>query len=365
MNTETSGQLLGTLPQTVEIETIANPHSHLREGCDVMGSLILNCIKGGVDVLGPMPNTSAGLTTAEEVRDYIQYAQLLEGDETKRFSELTYIPIVMLTEQTTEKQVDDCVEAGIRDGKIYPYLRTTKSARGVRQWGKMLPIVKHCGKVGMKVHGHFEHPAMTFDNRDAEFVCLPIVYQFLEETDATIVWEHGTDARCIPHWKDMAESKRFFVTLTAHHLATNEDRTFGDVRAVCKPPIKTERDRQDLVALVSENHPWVMAGADDAPHDVEKKHVHEDQCACGAYTAPFLAQLYAHALEPLFVTARGLETFINFTSRNARVLHNLPDASRKITLLRKSFVIPKSYRVGSWTVEPFWAGRTLNWSMKN
>lgn len=330
-----------------------------------MGPLIANCIKGGVDALGPMPNTSAGLTTAARVCNYINYARLLEGDETKRFSTLTYIPIVMLTEETTEAGIDECVTAGVRDGKIYPYLRTTKSARGVRQWGRMLPIIKHCGKVGVKVHGHFEHPSMTFDNRDAEYICVPIVRMFLEETGATVVWEHGTDARCIPHWIEFAQNERFFVTLTAHHLATNEDRTFGDVRAVCKPPIKTERDRADLVALVSENYPWVMAGADDAPHDVEKKHVHEDQCACGAYTAPFLAQLYAHALEHLFETSEGVAAFINFTSRNARKLHNLPDASRRITLLRKPFAIPKSYRIGSWTVEPFWAGKTINWSIRD
>ncbi len=189
----------------------------------------------------------------------------------------------MVTEQTTMGEIDQCLEAGIVDAKIYPRFRTTKSENGVACYGKLLPLIKHGGKVGMKFHFHPEHPSPIFSNRDAEFAFLPIARIFLEETDAVIIWEHGTDARCIPHWKDMARSRRFFVTLTAHHLATNEDDTFGDVRATCKPPIKTEDDRQGLLQLVAEGYryQWVMAGADDAPHPMENKHVSEDPPMAG------------------------------------------------------------------------------------
>lgn len=348
------------IPEAVEVEALANPHSHLREN-EVVLPLIMKAIEGGVDMLGPMPNTSTGLTTAEEVVDYIYHAT--ECVAKQLGARVRFLPIVMLTEDTTEEQIVKCAEAKIFDGKMYPYLRTTKSERGIQKWGAMIPVMKWCAKYKVRVHGHFEHPNPMYSDRDAEFMCLPVVEILLQETEADIIWEHGSDGRCVPNWKDMACSGRFFLTLTAHHLVTNEDRARRDVRAECKPTIKTEVDRQALVLLIAENHPWVMAGADDAAHHAGNKHVHEGQCACGAYTAPFLAQLYAHALEHLFATTEGVDTFVNFTSRNARRVYHFPRASRKVRLERRPFKIPYSYDISPWTVEPFWAGKTLNWSI--
>ncbi len=204
---------------------------------------------------------------------------------------------------------------------------------------------------------------MVFANRDAEFTFLPIVQMFMEESDAIIVWEHGTDARCIPHWKKWAKTGRFFVTLTAHHLATNEDETFGDVSATCKPPVRTEADRQALIQLVSEDHSWVMAGLDDAFHDKLKKHVDSGRCACGAYTSPFGLALYAHALEHLLVDKNGIKIFINFTSRNARKLHNLAPSSLRVSLQEKEFKIPLTYPVAEHNAMPFWAGREIKFQI--
>lgn len=360
MKTEVESSLTRlTMPQKVDVEDGVNTHSHIREGNEIVKTLVQNNAKGGFSVIGPQPNTNEGLTTAEQVIKYIDNVEeLVRGESTMRF-----IPFVMLTEATTEKQVMDCLNGGIVNGKMYPFMRTTKSQKGVKEWGKMLPVIKCCGRYGMKIHGHFEHPNMRYSDRDAEFICLPIVEMFLQETQADIYWEHGSDGRCVPYWIDFAKSGRFFLTLTAHHLATNEDKARRDVRAECKPTIKTEPDRVALVQLVSENRPWVMAGADDAPHPESCKHVHTGQCSCGDYTAPFLHPLYAHALEHLFLTPAGIETYINFTSRNARRIHNIRLASKRIILTRKPFHIPPSYAVGPWTIEPFWAGQTLNWSI--
>ena len=205
---------------------------------------------------------------------------------------------------------------------------------------------------------------MLFSNRDAEFAFLALGRMFLEETNAAIIWEHGTDARCIPHWKDFAKSRRFFLTLTAHHLATNEDLTFGDVRSTCKPPIKTEADRVGLIDLVSEDHSWVMAGSDSAFHPLEKKQVETGCCACGAFTAPFLLPLYAHALEGLLLSGKA-RTFVNFTSRNARTLHGLleADPARPVTLVQEEWKIPTSYWVWNQQATPFWAGQKLGWKI--
>lgn len=345
--------------ETLNLVRIASVHTHLREGA-VVGPLIEKALDGGACALCPMPNTTAGLTTAASVTEYIRQAKQF----TPEGKQLHFLPIVMVTEQTTERDLDECVAAGITDAKIYPRDRTTKSEKGVVRYGSILPILKHGGDVGIRFHFHPEHPSLVFSNRDAEFAFLPLVRMFLEETNATIVWEHGTDARCISHWKDMATSRRFFVTLTAHHLVTNEDDTFGDVRAACKPPIKTEEDRRALVELVGEGYSWVMAGADDAPHPIEGKHVHKDRCACGAYTSPFLLLLYAHALGRDLLISRTPQVAA-FLFYNAVALH--PQLSRQcsaefVGIKREPFQIPLSYDIGPWKVEPFWAGRTLDWS---
>ena len=349
--------VITALKALVIVEMLANVHWHGREVGPVMRDLILASLLAGVDVLAPMPNTKKGLTTARRVMNYIRKAAGLVPSGRK----CTFVPIVMLTEDTTREELVRCKAAGINDGKIYPKDRTTKSKLGVRNYAKILQVVKWCGELGIKVHVHFEHPNMTISNRDAEYLCVPICEMFLQNTDAVIIWEHGSDARCIPVWQEFAAAYpgRFYVTLTAHHLVWDEDSTFGDVRKICKPPIKTEYDRLQFIQLICEDHYWVMAGGDDAAHPMGAKHVHDKKCACGAATYHFLVQLYAHALDKLLQTKRGVEIFNRFISRNARKLHNLPPTSRKVTLLREPFKIPPFYRVGHWTVEPPGVGEEL------
>ena len=348
----------------IKVDWLADVHTHLREVDGSMPYLIARAIEGGADVLGAMPNTNEGLTTAAQVIGYQQMAQSIVRHLPLSHGPAHILPFVMITEQTTRGQIDDCLAAGIVDGKIYPLNRTTKSHNGVTRYGSLLPIIKYCGEVGMKCHFHPEHPWLEFENRDAEWAFLPLVKMFLEETDTQIVWEHGTDARCIAFWEEMARTRRFTLTLTAHHLADNESRTFGDVAAVCKPPIKTERDHQDLVRLVGQDYPWVMAGGDVAFHDLTAKHVTEDKpCACGAYTGPFLHQLYAHALDGLLTKPGGVQTYVNFTSRNARKFHGLPESIGTITLRREAWRIPLTYKIGTQVALPFWRGREIKWSL--
>ncbi len=341
----------------VEVDAMVNPHSHLREGY-IMKHLIWRALEGGVDVLGPQPNTENGLCGADDATSYIDYAKACVPEE----SALEFIPFLMLTEKTTAREIELCTDCGIFDAKIYPQFRTTLSGKGIRYYHHLLEKVRYAATYGMRIHLHPEHPWPLIPNRDAEYQFLSIA-EMLLQTDATLFWEHGSDARCIPFWKEMAKTGRFYLTLTAHHLATNEDAAYGDVGAVCKPPYKTPWDQTNLVQLVCEDHPWVMAIGDDAPHDMKTKHV-TGPCACGAYTAPFLLPIFAHTLSDLLMSQKGSETFVNFTSRNARRIFKLPPASHTRMLIYKPFLIPMSYEIGPWTVEPFWAGKTLDWSLE-
>lgn len=346
----------------IVVDALASTHTHLR-GLKLIRHLIALAKQGGADVLFPMPNVGDGLQTAQETDEYRRYAETVElpGDTVSWRPAIR--PIAMLTEKTTIKMIDEWVAMGIFDTKIYPKDRTTKSESGVVRYLRLLPQVAHCGKVGVRVHVHPEHPDMLFGNREAEYQFIAIVLAYLQETEAQIVWEHGTDARCIPFWEAWAQSGRFLVTLTAHHLATNEDLTFGDVRAVCKPPIKTEQDRRALIDLVCKDYPWVVAGLDDAWHPDGAKQVPMGKCACGACTYGFGLQLYAHVLEErLLTTKAGVDVFQNFTSRNARRVYGLPSA-RQVRLEREAWEIPLTWRAGDEVSMPFWAGQKLNWRL--
>jgi len=337
-----------------------NTHAHLRDKEERVRALLQYAYDGGAEAILPIPNLTPGLRTVEMLSPYLgMIRRVMEPDK-----KLTIIGTMMLTEQTTRDDLRRASNAGIVDVKLLPKYRTTNSEDGIRKyWGHIRELVAYCTYFGIRVHVHPEHPWMLISSRDAEYMFLPIA-EMLLDTGAVIIWEHGTDARCIPFWEEMAKTERFFVTITAHHLATNEDEVFGDVRGVCKPPIKTERDRGGLVAFVGKNYPWVMAGLDDAPHPKEMKHTEEGRCACGDFTTPFGLRLYAHTLDHLFVTEAGVKTFVNFTGENARNVYGLPLSTRKQRLVRRPFKIQHRYPVGDWNVMSFWAGQTINWDIE-
>lgn len=155
-------------------------------------------VRGGADVLGPMPNTQAGLHTAQDVLGYID---TLKKSQSYSKGWVNFTPIVLLTDEATPQMIDECVKAGIVDCKIYPLYRTTQSHNGVRWYQRLLPTVKHCGKVGMKVHTHPEHPWFTIQGRDAELIFQSFYDMLLNKSEAIIVSEHGTDGRCAVLWE--------------------------------------------------------------------------------------------------------------------------------------------------------------------
>src|SRR3989344_4846316 len=194
---------------SVVVDAIANDHEHLREG-EVVKPLVEYVVHGGADVVLPMPNTNAGLTTPDMVLEYVKRAESFVPDGYR----LTFIPTMFVNEYTPLDRINEAADKGVKDVKFIHRERTTKSKNGFRKTGGMLPITKRCGEEKVKVHIHPEHPWMLFDGRDAEFAFLPVGDMLLNETEAVIIWEHGTDGRCIPFWKEMAYSGRFFVTLT-------------------------------------------------------------------------------------------------------------------------------------------------------
>jgi dihydroorotase len=346
----------------ISVAKLIDPHVHLREGEGVIEALISHSVMGGAIVLGPMPNTLEGLKTAAQVTAYIENAKkLVPGG-----ADVKFIPIAMLTEDTTFEMIDEWVAAGILDAKVYPLKRTTNSEYGVEAYSKILKLVDYCGKVGVRVHLHPENPNMLFGNRDAEYQFIPIMEMLIQQAPETIfVWEHATDRRCIPFFKEWAKSGRFYVTITAHHLISNEDNSYGDVRAVCKPNPKEEADRLALITLISEKNRWVMAGTDTAFHDKTAKHTLAGKCACGAFTAPNALVMYAHALDHLFGRSSSSDVFDNFVLYNASDLYGLDLFKHKndAVLEEGEWEVPDKYKVADKVALSFMAGEKLKWKI--
>jgi len=350
---------------------IADIHVHLRQIlAQLLGKkfgmvipqpkLVEYSVAGGAYILGPMLNTAPALTKPEDVLRYHEHIEHPGIEGTVR--------IATLTPETTADDIRELVAQRILDGKWYPKYRTTNSEapHGIERYSPLLSVAKVAAELGFRFHFHPEVPSQAFGNRDAEWHFLSIARMFLE-TGVTVVWEHGTDGRCVPEWKQFAREfpGQFYLTLTAHHLATNEDESFGDVRMICKPPIKTEADRLALVALVKEDHPWVMAGSDSAPHPKSAKHTDTGGCACGDFTAPFLYGLYAHALTDLLEGSKEeVGTFVNFTSGNAKRLYGLPEPKWLVEVFKEPFQIPLFYAGETEPIMPALAGKTIDWSWK-
>ena len=346
--------------KVIEIPCLADPHVHLRQG-DVVAALLEYSVTGGADYVGAMPNTTPGLTTAEAVLEYEKNARRLLP--AKSVGTLGIIKFLMLTESTTVGEIEKAAAAGIKNAKLYPLNRTTNSSEGIRNYFWMTELIEKCGEVGIMCHVHPEHPLLDISGRDAEYLFISYVDLFLEHTKATIVWEHGTDARCVPIWEKWAKQfpNRFYVTLTAHHLIFDDDMDHGDVTAVCKPPIMSKLDRHVLLDLIRKGYPWVMLGSDSAFHPSGRKNVDKGCCACGAFVAPFLAPLCAHALDDIISGPYGIGIFENFVSNNARRLHNLPSATRRIRLVREEWEVPLTYDVAGEQAFPFMRGQKLRW----
>lgn len=355
-----------TTPQ-ITIRRLRHLHSHFREA-DVLPSYLDMAYRGGSSVVGGMPNLKVPLTTADRLLAYLKAAEA--AIPTGR--PFTFVPIAYLNEKTTFEMMVEFMKVGAFHFKVYPRYRTTQSEDGVVNYYPIIEIVRRAAiyareVFGKKLYVHFhpEHPHKDFIGRVAEFVFLVVAEMFLVNTEAIIVWEHGTDGECIIMWKKFAETGRFFLTITPHHLIENEDTAGGMINALCKPPYRREPDRQALVALIAEDHPWVMLGPDDAPHDEVAKRP-EDGCGCafGAYHAFCLPEVCAHALDPILKKGeQGRVTFQNFTGDNAERNFDLPPTTETITLERRPFRIPMRVSVGGkFLVIPYRAGKELLWS---
>ncbi|MES9889110.1 MAG: amidohydrolase family protein, partial [Candidatus Sedimenticola sp. 6PFRAG1] len=209
------------------------------------------------------------------------------------------------------------------------------------------------------VHGEVTSQQVDIFDREAEFletVLKPLLHDI---PDLRVVSEHITTA-------DMADfveaaGDNVAATITPQHLLYNRNEIFkGGIRPhyYCLPVLKREKHRERLVEAATSGSQKYFLGTDSAPHATKAK---ESGCGCaGIFSGHAAIELYALVFEQ----AGALDKLEGFASFHGADFYNLPRNSSTITLIKKEWEIPRTYRFGKSTVTPLLAGEILSWQLQ-
>jgi dihydroorotase len=330
-------------------------HLHLRDGEDLASVLphTARCFARAI----VMPNLKTPVTTTKRALDYRE--RILDAlPENSRFEPLMTL---YLTDDTPPEEIARAKLSGRVQGvKLYPAGATTLSDSGVTRISRCFHTLEKMQELGLPllIHGEATDPVIDVFDREKAFLEMtlgPLVDRF---PDLKIVLEHITTRDAVQYVEVTGE--KIAATITAHHLLMNRNALFlGGIRPhnYCLPVLKREEHREALVEAAISGNPKFFLGTDSAPH---AKHTKEAACGCaGLYTAHAAIELYASAFEE----ANALDKLEGFASFHGADFYGLPRNKDRITLTRKEWRVPDSYKFGANEVVPMRAGETLAWQL--
>ena len=331
-------------------------HLHLRDGDDMASVLPHTARCFGRAIV--MPNLKPPITTTKRALDYREL--ILDAlPENSRFEPLMTL---YLTDDTPPEEIARAKLSGRVQGvKLYPAGATTHSDSGVTRISRCFHTLEKMQELGMPllIHGEAtDHEIDVFDREKAfiESTLGSLVDRF---PDLKIVVEHITTRDAV-HYVEVT-GPNIAATITAHHLLMNRNALFmGGIRPhnYCLPVLKREEHREALVEAATSGNPKFFLGTDSAPH---ARHTKEADCGCaGLYTAHAAIELYASAFEE----ANALDKLEGFASFHGADFYGLPRNKDRITLVRKEWRVPDSYKFGANEVVPMRAGETLAWQLR-
>ncbi|MBU6211364.1 MAG: dihydroorotase [Gammaproteobacteria bacterium] len=330
-------------------------HVHLRDGAALAAVLPHTARQFARAIV--MPNLKPPVTTtalALAYRDRIRAARP-EG------SDFEPLMTLYLTDNTaaTELEIASRTES-IVGCKLYPSGATTNSDSGVtdvRRLDEALAAMAQFGLV-LQVHGEVTADSVDVFERERRFIdeiLAPLVERY---PTLKVVFEHITTAAAV----DFVSRARAGVgaTITPQHLLYNRNEMFrGGIRPhfYCLPILKTESDREALIAAATGDNPRFFLGTDSAPH---ARHTKENACGCaGMYSAHAALELYAE----IFDSRAALSRFEAFASERGPDFYGLPRNETRIEMRRVEWQVPAEYNFGSDVVVPIRAGEKLRWIM--
>ena len=331
-------------------------HLHLRDGESLAAVLphTARCFARAI----VMPNLKPPITTTKRALDYREL--ILDAlPENSRFEPLMTL---YLTDDTPPEEIARAKLSGRVHGvKLYPAGATTHSDAGVTRLSRCFHTLEKMQEIGMPllIHGEVTDPEIDIFDREKAFLEMtlgPLVDRF---PDLKVVIEHITTRDAVQYVE--VTGPNIAATITAHHLLMNRNALFmGGIRPhnYCLPVLKREEHREALVEAAISGNPKFFLGTDSAPH---AKHTKEAACGCaGLYTAHAAIELYASAFEE----AHSLEKLEAFASFHGADFYGLPRNKDRITLVRKEWRVPDTYKFGEHEVVPMRAGESLSWQLR-
>jgi dihydroorotase len=345
-----------TKPQINQIK-LTRPddwHLHLRQG-EAMRSVVgMTARQMGRAII--MPNLSSPVKT---VKQALAYRREVVGALPKS-SDFNPLMTLYLTDNTTKQDIINASnEEHVYAVKFYPAGATTNSESGVTNLPNVYPALEQMQKEGVPLLVHGEVTRDDIDIFDRERVFIETILEPLAAKfpGLKIVLEHITTKDSVDF---VAQSKSHIgATITAHHLLANRNNMLvGGIKPhyYCLPVLKRKTPHQDaLIAAATSGNPKFFLGTDSAPHYQSEK---ESACGCaGIFSAHAAIELYAEAFEK----ANKLDMLEGFASHFGADFYGLKRNTEIITLEKKPWIVPKSYKFSDSKVIPFYAEEELLW----
>ncbi len=330
-------------------------HLHLRDGA-VLKDVVPPTAKRFARAI-VMPNLKPPVTTTQQALEYREriLAALPNGS--------TFIPLMTLylTEKTAPDEVRRAKSSGhVYAVKYYPAGATTNADAGVTDILRCQATLEAMAEAGLPllVHGEVTDPAVDVFDREAVFIDKVLAPLIGRLPKLKVVFEHITTRKAVDFV--LSAPANVAATLTPQHLLHNRNAMFkGGIRPhyYCLPVLKRETDREALVRAAVSGNPKFFLGTDSAPHP---RHLKEQACGCaGIFSAHAGIELYAEVFEQAGALGK-LEGFASFYGAD---FYGLPRNSDKLTLVKRSWMPPATYRFGDAELVPLRAGEEIAWSL--
>ncbi|HJS90019.1 MAG TPA: dihydroorotase [Steroidobacteraceae bacterium] len=328
-------------------------HLHVRDGEAMRSVLPFTAARFARALI--MPNLRPAVTSTEQAQAYRR--RIL--DALPAGAALEPLMTLYLTDGTPPGEVDRAKASGSIVGfKLYPAGATTHSDAGVTDIRRVDAVLERMQALDLvlEVHGEVTDPAVDVFDREERFidtVLAPLAARFPR---LRVVFEHITTRAAVEFVRTARAG--IAATLTPQHLLMNRNALFaGGIRPhhFCLPVLKSEHDREALLRAAVSGDARFFLGTDSAPHARGAK---ESACGCaGIFSAHAAIELYAEAFE----AAGALERLEAFASEHGADFYRLPRNTGRLTLVKESWEVPRSYRFGAEELVPLRAGERVGW----
>lgn len=330
-------------------------HLHLRDGA-VLKDILPHTAKRFARAI-VMPNLKPPVTTTQQALEYRErILAALPKDS-------AFIPLMTLylTEKTAPDEIRHAKASGhVYAVKYYPAGTTTNADAGVTDILRCQATLETMAEIGLPllVHGEVTDPEVDVFDRETVFIDKVLAPLIARLPRLKLVFEHITTKKAVDFV--LSAPVNVAATLTPQHLLHNRNAMFkGGIRPhyYCLPVLKREGDREALMRAAVSGNPKFFLGTDSAPH---ARHLKEDACGCaGIFSAHAGIELYAE----IFEQAKALPRLEAFASFHGADFYGLSRNLRQLSLVKKPWIPPATYRFGDAELVPFRAGEEIAWSL--